>query len=249
MIGRLLSTDIKKKGGVMARTEKQSKKEWLVDELRREIVRKKVDTPIQGERHLAERFGVSRVTVRQALFQLQSEGLIYTLHGSGSYVAAQRVTKRMTLNSFTEEIKQRGMKPSSVLISVATVDNAPGEAPPEGPFTRIERVRMGDNEPMALEVTFVSQKLVPDLAKQDLTKSIYTILNEKYHLKITRAEEHLSPVILSKDQAKLLKFKPGEPALEIKRIALDMSGREIERSISIRPGERYDFKYIVTGSD
>ena len=192
---------------------------------------------------------MSRVTVRQALYQLQSEGLIYTLHGSGSYVAAQRVTKRMTLNSFSEEIRQRGMTPASQVISITTVDNAPGESPPDGPFTRVERIRLGDGEPMALEVTFVSQKLVPDLAEHDLSQSIYTLLRERYNLKITRAEEHLSPVILSKDQAKLLKFKPGEPALEIKRIALDLSGREIERSISIRPGERYDFKYIVTGSD
>jgi DNA-binding GntR family transcriptional regulator len=136
-----------------------SKRDWLISELKGELKLQDPDSPIERERQLADRFGVSRETVRQALATLQNEGIIYTIHGSGSYVAKRRVTN--------------------------------------------------------------------------------------YSVKLESAEEHISPIVLDADQALLLDAKKGEPAFEITRIALDIRGREIERSISIRPGDRYDFAYHV----
>ena len=92
-----------------------SKREWLISEIKSELKERAPDSPIERERQLADRFGVSRETVRQALSTLQNEGYIYTIHGSGSYVAKKRVTKRLKLMSFSEELKNRGMTPSSKL--------------------------------------------------------------------------------------------------------------------------------------
>ena len=89
----------------------------LADLLRTEISELAVHDPIPGERALAERFGTSRVTIRQALALLQDDGLIYTVHGSGSFVAPPRVVKQMRLHSFTEEMKQKGLKSTTKLIS------------------------------------------------------------------------------------------------------------------------------------
>ena len=80
----------------------------LADLLRTEISELATNDPIPGERALAERFGTSRVTIRQALALLQDDGLIYTVHGAGSFVAPPRVVKQMKLLSFTQEMKQRG---------------------------------------------------------------------------------------------------------------------------------------------
>jgi GntR family transcriptional regulator len=222
-----------------------SKKEWLISEIKSELKETPADTPIERERQLADRFGVSRETVRQALAALQNEGYIYTIHGSGSYVAKKRVTKRLKLMSFSEELKNRGMEPSSKLLTVSTVTKAPGEHAPKGPFLRIERLRLGDNRPMALEVSFVSTQIASDLREKNLSGSIYEILSSDYGVKIESAEEHISPIVLDVNQASLLDAKAGEPAFEIIRIALDIRGREVERSTSIRPGDRYDFAYHV----
>lgn len=222
-----------------------SKREWLISEIKSELKERATDSPIERERQLADRFGVSRETVRQALSTLQNEGYIYTIHGSGSYVAKKRVTKRLKLMSFSEELKNRGMTPSSKLLTVSTVTKAPGDHPPKGPFLKIERLRLGDERPMALEVSFVSTEIAPDLREKNLSGSIYEILSRDYGVKIESAEEHISPIVLDSDQASLLDAKMGEPAFEIIRIALDIRGREVERSTSIRPGDRYDFAYHV----
>lgn len=223
-----------------------SKREWLISEIKSELNEQAPDSPIERERQLADRFGVSRETVRQALSALQNEGYIYTIHGSGSYVAKKRVTKRLKLMSFSEELRNRGMEPSSKLLTVSTVTKAPGVNPPRGPFLRIERLRLGDQKPMALEVSFVSTDIAPDLREKNLANSIYEILRADYGVKISSAEEHISPIVLDTDQASLLDANVGEPAFEIIRIALDIRGREIERSTSIRPGDRYDFAYHVS---
>jgi GntR family transcriptional regulator len=223
----------------------RSKREWLVSRLKDELKQQKPDTAIERERKLADRFGVSRETVRQALATLQNEGIIYTIHGSGSYVAKKRVTKRLKLLSFSEELISRGMSPASKLLTVSTVDQAPGDNAPAGPFFRIERLRLGDNRPMSLEVCYVSNEVAPDLGEKDLSSSVYEILRNDYGFKIDSAEEHISPIVLNAKQASLLEAKKGEPAFEIIRIALDIRGVEIERSTSIRPGDRYDFAYHV----
>jgi GntR family transcriptional regulator len=231
----------KKAGGTAV-----SKREWLISEIKAELKEQATDSKIGRERELADRFGVSRETVRQALSALQNEGFIYTIHGSGSYVAKKRVTKRLTLMSFSEELRNLGMVPSSKLLTVSTVTKAPGVNPPKGPFLRIERLRLGDARPMALEVSFVSTEIASDLREKNLSGSIYEILRSDYGVKIESAEEHISPIVLDADQASLLNAKIGEPAFEIIRIALDIRGREVERSTSIRPGDRYDFAYHVS---
>ena len=233
----------------MAREEVR-KQFRLAELMRPEIAELVPHQPIPGERQLAERFGVSRVTIRQALSLLQEDGTIYTVHGSGSFAAPARVTIQMKLLSFTEEMLHRGLTPSTRVISVDLLQPDDERAILDAvvltePALRIERLRLGAGEPMSLEVSYIDQSHAPTLMDCDLSQSLYKILEEKFGHEVVSADEHLTPVVLNKVQAHLLKIEIGSPAFAIHRIGYDMRGREIESSIAIRRGDRWDFRYTV----
>jgi GntR family transcriptional regulator len=221
----------------------------LADLLRTEISELAVHDPIPGERALAERFGTSRVTIRQALALLQDDGLIYTVHGSGSFVAPPRVVKQMRLHSFTAEMKQKGLKPTTKLISAKLINDDESVIDDfvvlSEPAYRIERLRLGNLEPLSLEIAYINQSVAPNLLEEDLTKSLYHILESKYGQEVFSADEHLTPIVIDQDLAKIMKIPAGSPAIKIQRTGYNVRGEEIERSISIRQGNRWDFKYSI----
>ena len=221
----------------------------LAELLREEISDLPPHDPFPGERALAERYGTSRVTIRQALALLQDDGQIYTVHGAGSFVAPPRMMKQMKLMSFTEEMKQRGFEALTQLLS-ATLVNPEDDITDEfivvsEPSYRIERLRIARQEPLSLEVTYITESNAPGLLKEDLTKSLYKILAFKYGQEITSADEHLTPMVLNGAESKLLKVPEGTAALRIQRTGYNVRGEEVERSLAIRQGSRWDFKYSV----
>ena len=221
----------------------------LADLLRSEISDLATNDPIPGERALAERFGTSRVTIRQALALLQDDGLIYTVHGAGSFVAPPRVTKQMKLLSFTQEMKLKGLKASTQVISSELIEDdehatddfiVVGE-----PAYRIERLRFGNSEPLSFEITYINQSIAPGLIDKDLTKSLYHILETEYGNEVFSADEHLVPVLIDSRIAKFMKIAEGSVAIRIQRTGYNIRGEEVERSISIRQATRWDFKYSI----
>ena len=236
------------KGRSLAKEEVR-KQFRLADLLRSEISDLAVHEPIPGERALAERFGTSRVTIRLALALLQDDGLIYTVHGAGSFVAPPRVIKQMKLLSFTQEMKIKGLKPSTKVISSQLIEDdehatddfiVVGE-----PAYRIERLRFGDLEPLSFEITYVNQSIAPNLTDRDLTKSLYHILETEYGQEVYSADEHLVPIIIDTRIAKFMKIADGSAAIRIQRTGYNIRGEEVERSISIRQATRWDFKYSI----
>ncbi len=221
----------------------------LADLLRAEISELSTHDPIPGERALAERFGTSRVTIRQALALLQDDGVIYTVHGAGSFVAPPRVVKQMKLLSFTEEMKQKGLKSSTQLLSAVLVeddDSATDEfVVISEPAFRIERLRYGNSEPLSYEITYINQSVAPNLLKHDLSKSLYFILQSVYSQEVTSADEHLTPIVVDDELSKIMLVPVGTAAIKIQRTGYNIRGEEVERSISIRQGSRWDFKYSI----
>ena len=205
------------------------------------------DDPLPPERALAERFGVSRVTLRKALAELADAGVIYTIHGAGSYVSQPRVVKRLKLLSFSEEIQNRGWSPSTKVISAERIDDGSDENPNAAnePSFKIVRLRLGNSEPLSYETTVISESIAPGLLARDLTKSLYAILREAYEIKFDYAEEEIRPIVLTTEIAKFLNLKAGDPAFEINRSAFTSRGLLIEQSNSIRRGDRWSFNYAV----
>ena len=141
---------------------------------------------LPSERLLAERYGVARATVTQAVEGLASRGLVYRVHGSGTFVAEPKFRQPLTLTSFTEDMRARGMTPGSIVRSQAVVPASEVVARhlamvPGSPVVHLERVRTADGEPMALERTHLPAQRLPGLELADLADaSLYELLERRW---------------------------------------------------------------------
>jgi GntR family transcriptional regulator len=191
------------------------------------------------------------MTVRQALVALQQEGMIHSVPGLGTFVSDHRMSKRLTFVSFSQEVLERGMTPTSKIVSAIktsvkeqVIAESLGISVGDQVY-KIERVRFADKIPMALEESFVSAALIPGLLDQDLSKSLYEIFKNTYEKPVIKAECVVSPMNLSKRQADLLDTDIRSAALNFVVVAYDSRGRALERCNSIKRGDRYDFRYSI----
>lgn len=215
-----------------------------------EVEQLKPDDALPQERDLAERYGVSRATLRQALQLLSDEGRIYSIRGRGTFVAQRRISKDPVLTSFSEDMVARGLRPGSRLLSAeevpATLSTAQALELEEGAAVfRIIRIRLADWLPMCLETLHLPVRVVPRLLDEDLETSLYRLLERRYHIRIAHADQELTAAALTKTQADLLGVGRGSPALCVHRISSDSKGRLVEEARSLYRADRYNFRLAV----
>ena len=197
----------------------------LREKLRSRFQRMNPNSLIPSARELSKTYKVSAMTVRQALVALQQEGMIHSVPGLGTFVSDHKMSKKLTFVSFSQEVLERGMTPSSKIVSAIkttvkdpivadSLNIAVGDE-----VYKIERVRFADKIPMALEESFISAALIPGLLDQDLSKSLYEIFKNAYEKPVTRAECVVSPMNLSKRQADLLDTDVKSAALNFVLVA------------------------------
>src|SRR5207253_644355 len=141
-------------------TEQEGARERVLDLL--EAL--EVGRAIPSERLLTQELGVSRLTVRAALDELVRDGYLTRRHGSGTYVSEPKIALPLTLTSFSEDMRRRGMVPGSRTIELAVASAGARlcrhlELSPEDPVVRVRRLRLADGEPMALETLHVPAAL------------------------------------------------------------------------------------------
>ena len=201
---------------------------------------------LPSERLLAERYGVARATVTQAVEGLVSRGLVYRVHGSGTFVAEPKFRQPLTLTSFTEDMRARGMTPGSVVRSQAVVPASEVVARhlalvPGSPVVHLERVRTADGEPMALERTHLPAQRLPGLESADLSgASLYELLERDWGVRVAEADQWASVVRLTGDEAALLQVDADQPALLFQRLTRDPGGTPVEYVRSLYRGDRYE---------
>ena len=105
----------------MATASKKHKHVELREKLQNKFSRLKPHSQIPSARQLATTYKVSTMTIRQALASLQTDGLIYTIPGSGTYVSGEKLSKKLVFVSFSEEIREKGMKPTSQILKAERV--------------------------------------------------------------------------------------------------------------------------------
>jgi len=223
----------------------------LREKLRSRFQRMSPNALIPSARDLAKTYKVSAMTVRQALVALQQEGVIHSVPGLGTYISDHKMSKRLTFVSFSQEVIERGMKPSAKIVSATKTKVSDEELAEQlqlkigDPVYKIERLRFADKIPMALEESYISAELMPGLLDQDLTSSLYEIFRNTFEKPVVKAECVVSPINLTKRQADLLDTEVKSAALNFVVVAYDARGRTIERCSSIKRGDRYDFKYSI----
>ncbi len=200
---------------------------------------------IPGELELIELFGASRTTIRQALANLQHEGLVTRHAGLGSFVRDPTITAGPhALTSFSEEMRARGMTSTSEVLAaevVAADDEIAArlEVSVGAPVVRLERLRSGDGRPIGLQVAHLPAALVPGLEATDLTNSsLYDVLEERFRIVIEEAEETYVAATVDPYVAGRLGVPPGSPALVVERVAWS-DGRPVEYTRSVMRGDRY----------
>lgn len=200
---------------------------------------------IPPERELCARYGVSRMTARQAVMELVNEGLLYREQGRGTFVAEAKVrqgTGRLT--SFTEDMRGRGMEVSSTVLDVEGDSAGPVVArllriDPGDRIVRVRRVRNADGKPMALETSHLLYDVAKGILEVDLSeRSLYEELG-KAGVVIASAEQSYEAVLVNEAEGPHLGVPAGSPALLIERVAFDVEDRPFEYVKSLYRGDRY----------
>jgi GntR family transcriptional regulator len=205
-------------------------------------------TAMPTERELCTTYGVSRATVRQALGQLEIEQRIFRRQGKGTFVARPKIEQRLELMSHTEGMKERGISPSSKLIDVRRIPAGLDVGVQLGlsskaEVLRIERLRLADGDPIAIEVVFLNADRFDGItAALSDNASLYQLLASNYGVELASAEETIEAVIAEGREAGLLKCQPGMPLLMLSRRTLDTSGQPTEFVRSLYRGDRYRFQ-------
>lgn len=203
------------------------------------------------ERELSERFDVARETLRRCLRELENEGLLERKQGAGTFVSGQPVVKQPQLLSFSEEMRERGLLPSSELLSTRVVAAGAKLAQrlklvPGSGLLELRRLRLANDEPMALETVYLSQALLPGLEPADLAQgSLYELLQRNYGIQIRSATQQIQATVLSEEEADALDVPPFSPALLIERLSLGLNGEIVEYAKSLYRADRYRFEIHV----
>lgn len=214
---------------------------------------------VPSERELCQRFGVSRMTVRQALDRLAWEGVLERRRGSGTYVAPPKIRLGLQqLTGFSEDMRRRGMRPGSRIL-LADV----GEADPEAAaalglavdrrVTHLRRLRLADQRPLALECVQVPLRVFPDLvdriqaavrAGEAESLSLYALF-ERAGIRLARAEQSIEASIATGEQAALLGVREGSPLLVLTRLTWADDGTAVEFVRSWYRGDKYRYETVL----
>ena len=208
----------------------------------------KVGSKIPAERQLAQKFGVSRMTLRQAIKTLEDEGILEQRVGSGTYVANQKVQEKMSgIMSFTDITHANGQTPSSKLISyrfgkpsLSEMERLDLDDTQE--VLRMERIRYADDVPICYEVVSIPHSLILNMSKADISSHLYQTL-EKSGYTIGRVTEYISAAVANENAARLLDAKKGEALITRLQVTELSNGVPFEYTRASYVADRFEFTF------
>ena len=201
---------------------------------------------LPSERALSAYFGVSRMTVRAALKELDDSGVVTARRGSGTFVSANKLEQPLSgLTSFTEDVRARGQRPGSRVLDATLVPAALEFAQVfhveiGAPLVRITRVRLADDIPLAVETSYVLGRLCPGLESTDLENgSLYATLRDVYSVRPTIARQSIEAAAPTAEERALLELPSSAPVLRMSRVSMLTDGTVVEFVRATYRGDRY----------
>lgn len=179
------------------------------------------------EKELCKQYGVSRITIRRALQELENDDMVKSIQGKGAFVSSSSIKQDLTMfYSFSDEIIKRGFVPSSIFVqlSLETPSNVIKKAlelDEDEKVYMLMRIRMADNHMIALDRSYFSEKRFKDFDKKYLANgSLYEAFDKYYGVKANTAVEEIESVPIPKEDAEIIGAKENSPYLLVKRISM-----------------------------
>jgi GntR family transcriptional regulator len=204
--------------------------------------------PVLSENEIIEFYKVSNTTARRALHELEQEGWVTRCKGRGTFVSHDVIVRSIDrIFGFTRNMVEAGRTPATRLLGFRLHDKSRAQMingrsyKLKGPYCEIERIRFADGIPMMSEFRYISLTLCPEIQRQDLEKSLYTVFDEIYGLQLTEINQMLSAVILKGNQLKAFEAKEPIPAFRVEGVSFCGKGLVIEMEDSLYRGDLYKF--------
>jgi GntR family transcriptional regulator len=205
-------------------------------------------TLMPSERELGEQYGVSRMTARQALMLLESEGAVYREPPRGTFVAEPRFQFR--IGSFTAEINRLGKHADAALLWSELQQPDPPTAEALGLSSErvhtFQRLRLADGVPIALETTSFPADLTPGILDQPSEGSLWAILQDRYSLKLVRSTAVIESMVLDEATSDLLSVRAGASGISLTRRTFDAADRCVEFARDVYRADRTSFQVTET---
>jgi GntR family transcriptional regulator len=203
---------------------------------------------LPSEREWSELLGVNRMTLRQALRQLEMQGLLVRRQGDGTYVAESKIERQAgKLVLFARGMERRGFVPGA---RVLTLEKRPAtaleaqqlEIPVAAPVYFVFRVRLVNQEPVMLERFTIPAQRFPGFERYDFSvRLVSDVMEQEYNIAEVRARQSLEPVVATEYEAELLGIKPGAPLMLERRLGIDENDQPVEYGKDLYRGDRFRF--------
>ncbi len=225
------------------------------------ILRQQIDngewqprSAIPSERQLEVIYNVSRTTIREVIEYLTRQGYLYREHGRGTFVSPPKLQKGlMELTSFSEDLTKRGIRPGQIIRDISTVIPPASilqrmELQPGTPLLRLERIRLGNDVPIGLQTSYLSLEPGQTITRTEMEAagSLYRLIQEKFHIIPSEADETLEVTIATKEEAELLQIEEGAPLLLSERVLFAQNRKPVEYVKILYRGDRYRYYVRLT---
>lgn len=212
-------------------------------------------TRLPGDHELCATYDVSRTVVRQALAELETEGVIERVKGRGTFVAPEKTAEHLvqSLTGLYEDVAARGSHLRSVVrrLEVVPADAqvaAQLELEPGAEVIVIERLRFVDDEPWVLATAFLPRSVAPGLTADDLSdQSLYALLESAYGVVLTHGRRGVEAALAGDALAEALDVSPGDAVLVLRSLAF-AGERPVEMFVAYHRGDRSRFEVILNRS-
>jgi len=206
---------------------------------------------LPSESEMMKVFGVSRITVRQALRDLHTDGLVFSVQGKGTFVSRPKAVQDIqNLKGFGEAMTPQGYETSTRVVSVQEI-RIPGEVAEALDLNRnsniieLTRIRYLNREPISLDHSFFPIEIGKELLGRDLTQDVFPMLENECGIELGHAELKIEAITATKDLSEKLNVGVGSSILRIQRLVFSKSGVPIDFEYLSYIGDAFQYQVRV----